>query len=124
MGLAIQGLTRNFGPGCVEDGISVNYTCNVVDTNPILASTVWEGSGFDCPPTNDISLSHFSYSTTGDSGSCTGGAFSAESVGVVGNEYTSRLTVRSSLSLNGTTISCTIAAQVLIGSDTITVGGQ
>ena len=83
MGLAIQGLTRNFGPGCVEDGTSVNYTCTVVDSNTILSFTEWEGSGFDCPSTNDITLAHFSYNTTGDSGSCTGGAFSAESVGVV-----------------------------------------
>ena len=54
----------------------------------------------------------------------TGGAFIAESVGVVGNEYTSRLDVVASLSLNNTIISCTIAAQVLIGSDIITVGGR
>ena len=122
-GLAIQGLTRNFGPGCVKDGTTVNYTCTVVDTNTILVSTIWEGSDFNCPPTNGISLQHIRYSTTGDSGSCNGGAFAAESVGVVGNEYTSRLDVMTSLSLNDTLISCTLAAQVSIGNDTIRVGG-
>ena len=109
VGLAIQGLTRNFGPGCVEDGTSVNYTCTVVDTGTILSFTVWEGSGFVCPPTNGIILEHFIYSTTGESESCTGGAFFAESVGVVENEYTSRLDVMASRSPNGTTIECNIA---------------
>ena len=122
-GLTIQGLTRNFGSGCVENGSNVNYTCTVVDTNIILVSTIWEGSDFNCPPTNDISLQHIRYNTTGDSGICNGGAFSAESVGVVGNEYTSRLTVMASLSLNDTLISCTLAAQVLIDNDIIRVGG-
>ena len=122
-GLAIQGLTRNFGPGCVEDGTTVNYTCTVVDTNTILVSTTWEGSDFNCPPANDISLQHIRYSTTGDSGSCNGGAFSAESVGVIGFEYTSRLDVMADLSLNDTTIRCTLAGQILIDNDIIRVGG-
>ena len=122
--MAIQGLTRNFGPGCVEDGTSVNYTCTVVDTNTILVTTIWEGPDFDCPPTNEISLAHLKYNTDGVSGSCTGGAFFAENVSVVGNEYTSRLDVMASLSLNDTIISCTLASQVHIGNDTITVGGQ
>ena len=121
--MAIQGLKRNFGPGCVENGTTVNYTCTVVDTNMILVFTTWEGSDFNCPPTNDIILRHFRFSTTGDSGSCTDRAFSAENVSVVGNEYTSRLDVIASLSLNDTIIRCTLGEQIPIGNDTFSVGG-
>ena len=107
-------------------GEVVNYTCTIVDTsgNPPIGSSVWRGTAFDCSGSaNRISLAHLLFSTSGDSGTCTSGAITAESVGVVDNCYTSRLMVTASPALNGTTVECTLSNVRVVGSNTIPLTG-
>ena len=87
-----------------------------------IASTVWRGSAISCSgsPPNRISLIHAGY-TSGTSATC--GDLTAMSVGVDGTNYTSRLTVTANTGLNGTMIDCTISSVLLVGFDTIRVGG-
>ena len=112
---------RTTGLGCIPDGTTVNYECTVTDTFGI-ASTVWQGSAFNCSgsPLNRISLLHSVYAS-GTSDTC--GDLSAMSIGTDGTNYTSRLTVTANTGLDGTVIDCTISGVVLEGSDTIRVGG-
>ena len=108
-------------------GEVVNYTCTVVDTsgNPPIGSTFWRGTAFNCPGSaNRISLSHLSFNTSGDSGSCNSGAITAESVNVVDNCYTSRLMVTISPALNGTTVECTLSGVIAVGSRTLLIPGM
>ena len=108
-------------------GEVVNYTCTIVDTsgNPPIGSSLWRGTAFNCPATsNVISLSHPLFSTSGGtSGTCTSGAITAESVGVVDNCYTSRLMVTVSPALNETTVECTLSGVRVVGSRTILIAG-
>ena len=87
-----------------------------------IGATVWRGGAFSCSgsPPNAITLLHPDY-VSGTSATC--GDLSAMSVGVVGTDYTSILTVTASTGLNGTMIDCTISDVVLEGFDTIRVGG-
>ena len=112
---------RTTGLGCIPDGTTVNYECTVMDSAGI-ASTVWRGSAFSCSgsPPNAINLIHSGY-TFGTSDTC--GDLSAMSVGVVGSNYTSRLTVTANTGLDGTMFNFTISGVLLEGSDTIRVGG-
>ena len=108
-------------------GEVVNYTCTIVDTsgNPPIGSSIWRGTAFNCPTSsNAISLAHSSFNTSGASGSCTGGAITAESVGVVDNCYTSRLMVTASVGLNETTVECTLSGLRVVGSRTILIAGM
>ena len=107
-------------------GEVVNYTCTIVDTsgNPPIGSTFWRGTAFNCPGSaNRISLGHSLFSTSRATGTCTNGAITAESVGVVDNCYTSRLMVTASSALNGTTVECTLSGVRVVGSRTILIAG-
>ena len=107
-------------------GEVLNYTCTIVDTtgNPPIGSSVWRGTAFDCSGSADrISLSHSLFNTSGVSGTCTNGAITAESVGVVDNCYTSRLMVTASSALNETTMECTLSGVRVVGSRTILIAG-
>ena len=87
-------------------------------------ATVWLGSAFSCSSSsNRITLLHPQYTIlpAGESGTC--GDLSAMSVGVVGSNYTSRLTVTANPGLNGTLINCTRSTLLLEGHDAIRVGG-
>ena len=86
------------------------------------SSTIWLGSAFSCSGNrpNRISLLHAEYAS-GTSATCVD--LSGMSVGVVGTNYTSRLTVTANPGLDGTMINCTISTVVLEGYDTIRVGG-
>ena len=106
-------------------GEVVNYTCPVVDAtgNPPIGSSLWRGTAFNCLGSQDeISLRHSSFS--GASGTCTNGAITAESVGVVDNCYTSRLMVTVSPALNETTVECTLSGVRVVGSRTLLVAGM
>ena len=107
-------------------GEVVNYTCTVVDPtgNPPIGSSLWRGTAFNCPGSaNEISLRHSLFNTTGTSGTCTSGAITAESVGVVDNCFTSRLMVTASVGLNETTVECTLSSVIAVGSRTILIPG-
>ena len=89
---------------CAQEGTTLNYECTVSDTLGI-GSTIWQGDRFNCTEVNNqIALSHNHY-RSGQSGVC--GDFSAASVGVNGSEYTSRLTIHTSMLIN-TIINCTV----------------
>ena len=116
---------RTTGLGCISEGRTVSYECTVTDpTDPPIGSTVWQGSAFtDCPGRSSrISLSHPLFEPNRESGSC--GSVSAMSVGVSGNNYTSRLTLTATAGLNGTIIECTLSGSVVVGSDTLKTGGE
>ena len=101
----------------------MNYTCTVVDDG--RGSTFWRGTAFNCPPSNVISLSHQLFNIGGDTGMCTSGAITGESVGVVDNCYTSRLLVTASPGLNDTTVECTLVlAGMGVGNRTLLVAGM
>ena len=104
----------------------MNYTCTIVDTsNPPIGSSIWRGTAFDCPGSmNEISLRHSLFNASGASGSCSSGAITAESVGVVDNCYTSTLMVNVSPALNGTTVECTLSSVRVVGSRTILIAGR
>ena len=104
-------------------GEVVNYTCTIVDSAGV-GSTLWRGTAFNCPPSNVISLTHSLFSTSGGSGTCTGGAITAESVNVVDNCYTSELMVTVSVGLNETTVECTLSSVIAVGSRTILISGM
>ena len=112
---------RTTGLGCIPDGTTVNYECTVMDSAGI-GSTIWLGSTFSCSgsPPNALNLLHSGY-VNGTTATC--GEMSAISVGVVGTDYTSRLTVTANPGLDGTMINCTISSVLLEGFDTIRVGG-
>ena len=127
--LSVHGLVfpeeRTTGLGCIPEGRTVSYQCTVTDTSdPPIGSTIWRGSAFmisGCIESSlQITLAHSSYEI-GAIAVC--GNLTAVSVGVSGTEYTSRLTLTATTELNGTVISCTLAGIVVIGSDTVYVGG-
>ncbi len=79
---------RTTGLGCIPEGRTVSYECTVDDDGS--RSTLWRGSAFNCPSSSSvISLAHFLYEPNGVTLTC--GDLSAMSVGVSGNDYTSRL---------------------------------
>ena len=101
-------------------GEVVNYTCTVVDStsNPPIGSSAWKGTAFNCP-----ALLHSQFNTA-LSETCTGGAITAESIGVVDNCYTSRLMVNVSPALNETTVECTLSGATVVGSRTLLIAGM
>ena len=113
---------RTTGLGCIPEGSTVSYECTVSDTSdPPIASTLWLGSAFTCSSSN-INFLHSRFEPNGVSGSC--GDLSAMSVGVNGNEYTSRLTLTATTELNRRNINCTLSSIVDVGSDPIKTGGK
>ncbi len=114
---------RTTGLGCIPEGNTVSYECTVTDDGTRV--TLWQGSAFNCPSSSSvISLAHFLYEPHGVSGTC--GDLSAMSVGVSGDNYTSRLALTATAGLNGTIIECTRSGSVVVGSDTDTLktGGE
>ena len=117
---------RTTGLGCIPEGMTVSYECTVTDPlDPPVASTVWQGTAFNCPSATDssnnrITLSHNQFVQSG--GVC--GGLSAMSTRFSRNEYTSRLILTASNELNGMTVICTLSRVSIVGNDTITVGGE
>ena len=76
-------------------------------------STVWKGSAFECPSSNnEVILLHSRYSSSNSSASCNyNGSVTivVQIVGVSGNTYTSQVTIRDSAiksDLIGKTVEC------------------
>ena len=127
---SFQSSSEDAGRQYACPGEVVNYTCTVVDTsgNPPIGSSVWRGTAFNCPGSqgvsNEISLRHSLFSTSGTFASCTNGALTAESVAVVDNCYTSRLVVTASSGLNETTVECSLSGIRVVGNHTILIAGM
>ncbi len=117
-------IDKTTGLDCILEGKNVSYVCTVNDDDG-GRSTLWRGSAFNCPSSSSnavISLTHSLYEPNGVSGSC--GDLSAMSVGVSGNNFTSRLTLTATAELNGMTIECTRSGIVVLGNDTLRTGGK
>ncbi len=89
--------------------------------------TVWSGTAFDCPSSNNIiALLHSLYSV-GTAGICTNGVISGNgtSVDTSGAEpcYTSELSVTISPNMDGQTVGCT-RDNTMIGIDSLRVAGK
>ncbi len=65
---------------------------------------------------------HFLYEPNGLTLTC--GSLSAMSVGVSGDNYTSRLTLTATAGLNGRIIECTLSGSVVFGNDTLRTGSE
>ena len=111
---------RTIGLGCIPEGRTVTYQCTFNDTSP-TGSTTWLGSALNC--TSQINLPH----PEPDSSvfAICNELIRAWSVLNSGSEYTSSLRLTATPELNGRMINCTISnGALLIGSDTIIVGGE
>ena len=88
---------------CICPGRSLQITCSVVG----LGSTVWEGTTFDCPSSeNKISLFHTGFATNSSVGSCNDG-ITARGLSVSGqNCFLSEVTIIPSSATNGQTVTC------------------
>ena len=105
-----------FCPGDVE-----TYTCTVVGG----AVTVWSGTAFDCPSSNEIQLAHALYSggtATGECGAIIGNGISVDT-SAAEFCYTSELSVTISANMDGQTVGCTRDI-TLIGIDSLRVAGK
>ncbi len=112
---------RTTGLGCIPEGRTVSYECTVTDDGSRI--TLWRGSAFNCPSSSSvISLAHSLFEPNGVRGSCSG--LSAMSVGVSGDNYTSRLTLTATAGLNEMTVECIRSGIVVLGSDTLKTGGR
>ena len=89
--------------GCVCPNDILTYNCTVNGT--ATASTVWTGTAFDCPSSNQTVLLHSRFAD-GTTKECNNGGIIARSIGVEISEYTSELTVIVTAELLGKTIMC------------------
>lgn len=107
IGFALQ---NGFPPpsGCICPGHILTFEC----TNVGGGITVWKGSFFNCPPANEIQITHDLSQFRGTNsfaGECNDGAVVASRLSVMDNNiFKSQLQVNrtASASLNGSTITC------------------
>ena len=90
---------------CTYQGHNVTYECTVSGNG----ATVWNGTAFDCPLTNNeltifhtISNSFISQRPL----PCNNGAITVHAVRAGNGFYTSQITIRVSNEFNGTTVVC------------------
>ena len=90
---------------CVCPSNKLTYTCTVQGSP--TGATVWNGAAFSGCQQNEILLQHHQFTRTGGStGTCNDGAIVGQSLGVQGNNYTSRLNVTITPETAGRTIMC------------------
>ena len=69
--------------------------------------TVWQGTGFDCQGTNEITLLNSRFTSQGGAyKECNNGDIVAKSLRVEGDLYTSQLSVTASATTTGKNITC------------------
>ena len=110
----------------------ITYRC-IIDANVTGGFTIWNGTAFNCGPSNNILLRHNSFGgQSGAFGSCNDGIISGRSLGVSnGNIYTSQLQVTitnsSRSGLIGRTVQCVYSpdgsTNLIINSTTIMLTG-
>ncbi len=86
--------------------------------------TVWSGTAFDCPSTNNIKvLAHALFSGGTAAATCTSRAISSNGTSVDTNGaedcYTSELSVTISANMDGQTVVCTRDTTTVIGTDSL-----
>ena len=79
-----------------------------MDENAIGAVTVWTGTAFDCPETeNEITLPHIpSRFTSTTSLGCNDGAIRSRGIRIEENRYTSQVNVTVDSYMDGKTVEC------------------
>ena len=108
---------------CICPGYLLQLECTTVG----FGSTVWNGTGFNCPPSNAIVLRHSQFEN-GTIGSCNSRTIFGYSIDQVGVQYTSRLNVTITRDLDNKTIVCKynnltdISVVGMITVDTATAG--
>ena len=88
----------------IEDVLTLNFLCSVSDG----AATVWKGSIFSCPNSqNEILLRHSRFEDgPGISGTCNDGEVIAYSIESTNNSYISQLNVTISPEMQNGTVEC------------------
>ena len=92
--------------GCICSGDVLTYECTAMGTE---VATIWTGSAFDCPASNNmITLLHsrFLYNESSGIYHCNNGAIVTRSLSFEGNSYTSQLNVTVTPDIGGKTIKC------------------
>ena len=106
-------------------GSNIIYTC-AINTNTFTVITLWSGSAFQCPGTNNqivltqrIAGAPLPFTPV----SC--GSLSAVTTNVTSSCYTSVLTIPAVQALNGTNITCTDGTTgTVVGSDTVKITSE
>ena len=116
---------RTTGLRCIPEGRNVSYQCTVIDaSDPLIGSTVWLGNALDCPSSSSqISLQHSQFKS-GSRMICGASFASFTEKNITLMEYTSVLNLTAAKELDGKMINCSLSGSLLIGSDTIRVGGK
>ena len=123
---SVGGHTFELLTGCTCPGYKIEYEC----TTSGIGSKVWHGTAFKCP-SREITLRHSQYSSGNLKGECNNGDICAHALvaGLHINQYTSRLIVNVTSSLDGQSISCSYddgITQFLVNTSvlTLTTGTQ
>ena len=89
---------------CICPGHILTYECTI-ESGTGVTSTLWNGTAFDCPDTeNQINLLH-TRKFTGIRG-CSYGAILGQGVRVMGNRYTSQLNITVDSYMEGKSVAC------------------
>jgi hypothetical protein len=102
---------------CTCEGYDQVYECRITGSG----ATVWSGSAFNCPATNNEIF--FFHSSFGIEATCNGGAIVGRTIRTENNTYISQLTVSVGAEMIGRNISCFHdgATSKLIGSSILTL---
>ena len=105
-------------------GSNITYTC-ALNTSADTVVTLWSGSAFQCPTTNQIVLTQRAGGTVQPFTSESCGSLSAVTTDVTSTCYTSVLTIPAVQALNGTTVLCEdVISKAVVGSDTVIVASE
>jgi hypothetical protein len=91
---------------CVCPGDKLTYECTVQGSD--TGATIWTGTAFSGCQQNEILLLHRQFTPigSGSTRTCNNGAIVGQSLGVLGNHYTSQLNVTITPETAGKTITC------------------
>ena len=103
-------------------GSSIIYTCVLSSSASLGVITLWSGSAFQCPPTNQIPLTQRSGGVVQPFTPVPCGSLSAVTTNVTSTCYTSVLTIPAVQALNGATVVCADGVSgAVVGSDTVKI---
>ena len=103
-------MTDTLSGQCICPGSDLTYECTIMDETAIgvVTSTVWTGTAFDCPETEDeITLPNIirRFPSTTSLG-CNDGAIRGRGIKVEENRYTSQVNVTVDSYMDGKTVEC------------------
>ena len=107
---------------CICPGHILTYECTI-ESDTGVTGTLWNGTAFDCPDTeNQINLLH-TRQFTGIRG-CSYGAILGQGVRVMDNRYTSQLNITVDFFMDGKSVACFYyngSSITLIGNMSVTL---